>query len=317
MTGKRILVHTLFLLALPIVVAWFGLSVWSAIALVLLMLAWRWMITLSGILAPAKVPDLELETIAASHFVEKVRWCMDRLGVAYSERQWVGVLGVFTTGRSVPRLKVRTGIVRSSIGNSPEILRYLWGAYGTLAGDRADFLEPTEARIELEKKLDLYGVNLQVWIYYHVLDDRELTLHAWGCNSPAIPAWQRHVVKAIYPLLAAFLRKALQVTDVQYGKSKTQIESTLAEVEAQLADGRISILGDAQINFTDITFAALSGLWAMPAQYGRDKADEVRITLERAPRVLRDDSTRWTQDYPHVARFIKRLYQEQRLSSDR
>ena len=100
----------------------------GTIALVLAALAWRWAITLSGILAPARVPELELETIAASHFVEKVRWCMDRLGVEYSERQMVGVLGVFFTGRSVPQLKIRTGLVRSTIGNSPEILRYLWAA---------------------------------------------------------------------------------------------------------------------------------------------------------------------------------------------
>lgn len=53
---------------------------------------------------------------------------MDRLGVEYSERQMVGVLGVFFTGRSVPQLKIRTGLVRSTIGNSPEILRYLWAA---------------------------------------------------------------------------------------------------------------------------------------------------------------------------------------------
>ena len=115
----------------------------GAIALVVFALAWRWIITLSGILAPEKTPDIELETIAASHFVEKVRWCMDRLGIEYTERQWVGVLGVFSMGRSVPELKIRTGLVRSSIGNSPEILRYLWGAYAADLGDKAKFLEPT------------------------------------------------------------------------------------------------------------------------------------------------------------------------------
>ena len=165
---------------------------------------------MSGILAPEKTPELELETIAASHFVEKVRWCMDRLGVEYEETQWVGVLGVFTIGRSVPRLKIRTGLVRSSIGNSPEILRYLWGAYAAELGDKARFLEPTPERLELEQKLDRYGRNLQVWVYYHILDDRELTLHAWGCNSPAIPAWQRYLVMVLYPVLRFLLRKAFQ-----------------------------------------------------------------------------------------------------------
>ena len=82
MTGKRLLLHALFLLLLPVIVAWLGISTAGAIALVLLALLWRWAISLSAILAPARIPDLELETISASHFVEKVRWCMDRLGVA-------------------------------------------------------------------------------------------------------------------------------------------------------------------------------------------------------------------------------------------
>ena len=78
MTGKRLFIHSVFLFLLPILVAWYGISVTGAIVLVMFALAWRWLITLSGIIAPEKIPDLELETIAASHFVEKVRWCMDR-----------------------------------------------------------------------------------------------------------------------------------------------------------------------------------------------------------------------------------------------
>ena len=175
MTAKRLLIHSVFLLLLPLMVAWFSVSVWGAAALVVFALAWRWAISMSGILLPEKVQDLELETIAASHFVEKVRWCMDRLGVEYTERQVVGVLGVFITGRSVPRLKVRTGMVRSTIGNSPEILRYLWGAYSATSGEHAKFLEPSQQRLELEKRLDRYGVDLQIWVYYHMLDNRKLT----------------------------------------------------------------------------------------------------------------------------------------------
>ena len=71
----------------------FGVSVAGAIGLVLLMLLWRWAISLSAIAFPARVPELELETISASHFVEKVRWCMDRLGVEYREKPVGGTLG--------------------------------------------------------------------------------------------------------------------------------------------------------------------------------------------------------------------------------
>ena len=313
MTGKRVLVHTIFLLLLPVIVAWFGISVAGAIALVVLALAWRWLITLSGFLAPAKGPDLELETIAASHFVEKVRWCMDRLGIEYAERQWVGVLGVFSRGRSVPQLKIRTGIVRSTIGNSPEILRYLWGAYSASLGGKAKFLEPTRERLALEARLDRYGVDLQVWVYYHILDDRELVQHAWGCNSTEIPAWQRYAVKAVYPVLRILMRKAFRITDAHYAKSVEHIESILAEVDSLLADGRVSILGDSSINFVDITFASLSALWVQPPEFGRDMADKVRVDREREPPAMKADSERWIEKYPNASGFIGRLYQQERL----
>jgi hypothetical protein len=312
MTGKRLFIHSVFLFLLPILVAWYGISVTGAIVLVMFALAWRWLITLSGIIAPEKIPDLELETIAASHFVEKVRWCMDRLGIEYTERQWIGVLGVFSMGRSVPELKIRTGLVRSRIGNSPEILRYLWGAYAAELGDRARFLEPTPGRLALEKRLDRYGRDLQVWVYYHVLSDRQLTLHAWGCNSPSIPAWQRYLVIAAFPVLRALLRKAFSITEGHYAKAVQHIETLLAETDALLADGRVSILGDESINYVDITFAALSALWLQPPEFGRGKADAVRVDRQRAPAAMRADIERWIDSYPRASGFVTALYQSER-----
>jgi len=312
MTGKRLFIHTVFLFLLPLIVAWYGISVTGAIALTVLALVWRWMITLSGIIAPEKIPDIELETIAGSHFVEKVRWCMDRLGIEYTESQWVGVLGVFSMGRSVPELKIRTGLVRSSIGNSPEILRYLWGAYAAELGDRAKFIEPTPARLELERKLDRYAVDLQVWVYYHILSDRELTLHAWGCNSPSIPTWQRYLVIVFYPVLCFLLRKAFRITDTRYRKSVQHIENILAEIELTMADGRVSILGDESINYVDITFASFSALWLQPPQFGREKADDVRVDLQRAPDAMQLDIKRWIETYPLATGFVTRLYESER-----
>ena len=102
MLDKRIALHTAFVLLLPMVVAIFGLSFWTALVLVLLALLWRWAIVLTGFIRPAAGPELLLETISASHFVEKVRWCMDRLGLAYEEVPWCGTIGAFYLGRTVP-----------------------------------------------------------------------------------------------------------------------------------------------------------------------------------------------------------------------
>jgi glutathione S-transferase len=311
--GKRLFVHSLFLFLLPVIVAWFDISTVGAVALVLLALLWRWAIALVNLVAPAKIPELELETISASHFVEKVRWCMDRLGVEYVEKPMGGALGAFFVGRTVPLLKFRTGAVRSSIGNSSEILRYLWGRYSATDPEQARFLEPTPERLAFEQKIDRCGVSLQIWVYHHILDDRALALHAWGVANPAIPVWQRLVLKINFPLLRFLIRKAFHITPGHFEKSVGHIEDLLAEVESELADGRRSILSGNELNYTDFAFCAIMGLWLQPAGYGGGKADAVRIDPERRPPRMAEQINSWLEKYPLVTAYIEQLYREQRL----
>jgi glutathione S-transferase len=310
MPDKRLVLHAAFVLLLPVLVAAFGWSVWTALSLVLLAILWRWAIVLQGMLRPAPGPDLVLETISASHFVEKVRWCMDRLGLDYEEVPWCGTLGAFYLGRTVPRLHFRTGAVHSQIGNSPEILRYLWGVCSATHGDTAAFLEPTAERLELERRIDRCGISLQVWIYYHLLGDPELCKHAWGVDSEAVPAWQRKLIRVLFPVQAFMIRRAFRVNESHYRKSCDRVESLLAETEAALADGRRSILGGRTLNYTDLAFAAIHGAWLQPAGYGGGVA--IRIERARAPAAMRADIERWVDDYPRVTRFIEHLYASQR-----
>ena len=308
MTDKRTAVFAVLLFVAPILVAWYGLSVAAAAGIVVLLLLLRWLITLSGFVAPEKTPTLVLATISASHFVEKVRWCMDRLGIDYVERASAGTLGAFYRGRTVPQLKVRTGGVRSVIGNSPDILRYLYGR--CLAKDPAGaaFLEPTSERLEFEKRLDAYGRSLQVWVYYHLLDDRGLTLHAWGADSPQTPGWQRLLLRPLFPVQARLIRFSFRINEANYARAVTRIEELLAGVNADLEDGRESVLGGTEHNYTDYAFAAFTGLWLMPQGYGGGKADETRIERDEAPAAMRADIERWLGAYPAAVDYVEELY---------
>jgi glutathione S-transferase len=310
MLDKRKSLHAAFLLLLPVGVALFGLSVWTALLLVVLALLWRWAIVLFDLVRPDAGPELVLETISASHFVEKVRWCMDRLGLEYEEVQWAATLGAFYLGRTVPRLHFRTAAVRSQIGNSPEILRYLWGAYGASHGAAAEFLEPTAERLEFERRIDRCGVSLQVWIYYHLLDAPALCKYAWGADSPEIPAWQRKLVDVLFPVQAFMIRKAFRIDDKHYHESCQRIESLLADVEAMLADSRRSLLGGSEINYTDIAFAAIQGVWLQPEAYGGGAG--LRIERSRVPAAMRRDIERWVEAYPAATRFVEELYAVER-----
>lgn len=312
MTRRR-LIHAAFLTLLPLLVAVFGLDVLTTAALVVGMLLWRWLIVLAGLKRAAKAPPIVLETMAASHFVEKVRWCMDRLGIDYAEHQSAGTLGAFFAGRTVPQLRARTGLVESVIGNSPEILRYLWGVYAAPLGERAAFLAPTPERLELERKLDRYGVNLQVWVYHHVLPQRDRTLHVWGADSRRVPGWQRLALRTLYPLLAALVRRAFAITPQRHAKAVSGIEELLGEIETRLADGRRSILGGDEINYTDIAFAAFSGLWLQPPAYAGGQAEDTRLERDRMPAAMRADIERWLEDYPKATISVNKLYERERL----
>ena len=106
------------------------------------------------------------------------------------------------------------------------------------------------------------------------------------------------------------IRKAFRVNEPHYRKSCERIEGLLADIEAQLADGRRSILGGETVNYTDLAFAAIQGAWLQPEGYGGGAG--IRIERSRAPAAMRRDIERWIEDYPGVTRFIEELYATER-----
>ena len=309
--GKKSAI-SICLIALPLLVAMFDLSFWLTLLLVIALLAWIWFDQLSGVFRRGGGPALVLDTISMSHFAEKGRWCMDRLGVDYRENKSNGLLGVVLTGRTVPRLRLRTGAVESSIGHSPEILRFLWGEYGARL-ETAAFLEPTQESLELEAKIDRYGVDLQVWVYHHLLPHKEITLHIWGAQDPGIPQWQRTVARLLYPLLAKFLRCTFGIDGAHYSKAVEHIDAMLATAEERLQGDKQYLLGDT-LSYVDITFASISGLWLQPDNYGGGQADDCMVEIDELPDAMQADRERWREKFPVATAFIERLYAEERLT---
>lgn len=309
------LLHSLALLALPLVVAWFDLALGWAVLLVILLLAWRQLITMGELLSPPKGPDLVLETIIQSHFAEKARWCMDRLGVDYQERPVGGLIGVFFTGRTVPMLRIRTGRTQSKLCESSHVLRYLYGRFAGEAGVDAAFLEPTPERLEWEERLGQYGVDQQVWIYFHALKDPAFCKRAWGSHSPTLPAWQRLLVRFMYPFFEILIRRGFNPTKENYDKAVGRTEALFTEIEAMLSDGRQALLGGESTDFVDISLAALSILWLQPEPFTGGRFPEERIDPASFPMGMRDDGLRWRERFPMMTAHIERLYAEERVRS--
>ena len=260
--------HRLALYLLPVVVALAGWGVgpaaFAALAMLLLGIAVRLFVSLRALRRPTAPP--RLHTITFSHYCEKVRWCLDRLGIDYEEVPNAGILGVLLTGRTVPWLELPPG--RTRISDSPQILRYLWGEYaGRLPGERTWFLEPTPAALELEARFDRrLGNDVRVWTYAHVLRDRALTLRAWGQEERALPAWQRALLAASLPLLRFAVRRMLGVTDDRTRRALERTHESFDQVDRLLADGRPYLTG-ATLTFADLTFASLGALAVLPPEY--------------------------------------------------
>jgi len=308
-------VHLLALYLLPVLVAathWgVAAAIGVAVAAALLGIAARLFVSLRALRRPDQ--PLRLHTITFSHYAEKVRWCLDRLGVPYDEVQNVGILGVLLTGRTVPWLEVPPGLTR--IGDSPRILRYLWGEYaGRLPGDRTWFLEPTPAALDLEASLDRrLGNDVRVWLYSNLLSDRALSLRSWGIEEKSIPGWQRAVLFALTPVLAFAVRRMLGVTPARGARALQRTHEAFDEMDRLLADGRRYLTGET-LTFADITFASLGALAVLPPEYPGNRLGGRRLTLEdiRNPD-WRAEVTRFRAR--PSGQFILRLYREERTRS--
>ena len=303
----------LALYALPVIVAALGwgpaVAALSALLLAVAGMALRLGATRAA--AARRGAPLRLHTITFSHYVEKVRWCMDRLGIAYEEVPNAGILGVLLTGRTVPSLEIPPGLTR--IGDSPRILRYLWGEYaGRLPAGRTDFLAPTPVALELERYFDQrLGNDVRVWVYSRIFARRDLTLRSWGIEEPRVPGWQRALLRAGTPLLRFAVRRMLGVTPARAARALERTREAFGRVDTLLADGRRYLAGDAP-SFADITFASLAALAVLPPEYGGRAIEGRRLAIEELEPDWRAEVEAFRAR--PAGQFVLRLYREERLA---
>lgn len=300
--------HGLALYLLPVIVAWLGLAPPAAAVVALLAAVAGIYLRLAGTVAP-RPPVPRLHTISYSHYVEKVRWCLDRLGFGYEEVPNIGILGVLLLGRTVPTLELPAA--RTVVGNSAEILRLLWGMQGEEASGRAAFLRPTPEALALEQHLDrALGEQVRRWAYFRLFDDPRLTAQLWGGQEPRVPRWQRTLLPLLRPVLRFAVRRMLRVTPATAARALERTRAVFDEIDARLADGRRYLLGDA-VSYVDFTFASLGALAVLPQQYGGGALATRFPPVESLPSPWREEVQAF-RDRP-AGRFILRMYAEERI----
>lgn len=263
--------------AYALVVAWQGLSPTATLAWLPLVFLVAFFIVRASIGMPATIQGnvlprryanrrYQLVAMPINHFGERLRWCLDLLGVGYEETDVAGILSIFLRGRTVPWLVDRQS--NSILGNSDEALWFV-GALrlpelrGPKRREAEALLHRDEHTRAWEDRLHALGHAVQGWAYYHFLGpqgNRRHSLVLWGRYEPHVPYAQRLLLWLGYPVLKAMMRKAFNLGDAAgHAKRRHILDGVIADVEAALAQSSGPFVFGEHLSYVDVTLCSLLG----------------------------------------------------------
>ena len=239
-----------------------------------------------------------LITIPFSHFCEKARWALDRVGVAYEERGHLPLFHYLDSmragrNRTVPVLVDGTTVVK----DSTDIIAWADAKRpGSLIpiGNAQDVLT-------IEDDLDShFGPHTRRWGYYYLLPNRAADPHI----KVGVPRWEAAMLTVMRPLAVRFLKRSLKIDAAGVERSHKKIEETFDRVEQIMGDGRRYFAGD-RFTVADLTFASLAAPIVLPPNHPIQT-----FGLELFGDEARDQIKRW-RDRP-AGQFALRLYADDR-----
>lgn len=242
-----------------------------------------------------------LITIPLSHYCEKARWALDRIGFPYREEPHAPLLHRLATkrhdGGAVPVL-VHAG---KRFIDSTAILVHADGFCG------GDLLYPRDpalrAEVEsLEERFDTHlGPHTRRWAYALLLPDAKVIRALWARD---IPRSEARLLPMITPLARRLVRTTYRITPESAQRSLERVASVFSEVSDRLSDGRRFLVGD-RFTAADVTFGALAAPMVFPPQY-RGVLPELSVV----PAEMRDTITRMRDTV--AGSFALRLFVEER-----
>jgi glutathione S-transferase len=199
---------------------------------------------------------LTLVTIGPSHYCEKARWALDRVGARYTEERHAPLFHRIATvrrgGKTTPILVTPHGV----LSDSTDILRHLDNRL-----DEPARLYPHEsilrAEVEgLEDELDeTLGPAIRRWFYTFVTGEPDVLA---DCFTDGIGRVEALGMRAARVPIARLLRRVFRADDAARVKTWDVVNRVFDQLEARLADGRPYLTGD-RFTAADLTAAALVG----------------------------------------------------------
>lgn len=247
---------------------------------------------------------LRLITIPISHYCEKARWALERVGMPYREERHVQGVHQIVARRAGGRITVPVLVTPDgALGDSADILA--WVDERTQSEHRLFPAEP-EAREEVEglcRRLDEgFGPQGRRLMYVHMLADRKLALRF---NNAGVPSWEDRAIRLGWPLASAYVKRVLDIRPGIEAQDEAVIWSELDFVAGLLADGRPYLCGE-RFSAADLTFAALCAPVIVPSVYGVELPQPDLLPPTMAALVRR------AREHP-AGRHALKLFEEHRL----
>lgn len=247
---------------------------------------------------------MRLITIPMSHYCEKARWGLERLGLAYTEERHLQGFHYprtywYSRGPTVPVLLDGAQVISDSTGILGHLDRY--------ATPQARlYPENSEERDQVEQWEDIFdedlGVESRRWVYLHYLAHPREALRVASQGAPAV---ERALFRLFYPLARAFLVRRVRVNarDVERGLSRAR--AIVRRTDALLSDGRKYLLGE-RFTAADLSLACMISPLILPRHYGIQLP-----TLEEALPAMRPTVEEFRSTL--TGAFALRLFEAERL----
>lgn len=247
---------------------------------------------------------MRLITIPMSHYCEKARWGLERLGMPYREERHLQVFHYLQTyrysrGAHVPVLLDDAQVIPDSTRILKHLDRYAAPAMRLYPDDNRQ-RQQTE---ELEELFDeVLGVESRRWIYFHYLPHARAALRI---AAQGVPAAEKFLGPICYPFMQLFIRHRLQVYEHEVNAGLMRAREIVTMTDGLLSDGREYLVGN-RFSAADLALACMLAPFLLPTQYG------VRLPrIEDAPVTMRETVHEFRNTL--TGQFALRLFTKKRL----